>query len=69
MESKRLGLRIKAFRKLKRYTQKEFADKLHVSLSILGKVERGMMEPSPSLLETIAQVLEIDVKEIMQTDK
>ncbi|WP_371874889.1 helix-turn-helix domain-containing protein [Caldalkalibacillus thermarum] len=58
------GRRIRAFRKLKGYTQKELADALHVSVSVLGAVERGNKAPSPEFLAEIAKVLDVDVKEL-----
>ena len=37
-----MGRRIRAFRKLKGYTQEGFAKALGVSVSVLGEVERGI---------------------------
>ena len=41
MEAEKWGRRIRAFRKLKGYTQEGFAKALGVSVSVLGEVERG----------------------------
>ena len=41
MEAEKWGRRIRAFRKLKGYTQEGFAKELGVSVSVLGEVERG----------------------------
>lgn len=65
MDAKRVGRRIKAFRKLKGYTQVDFAKELGVSLSILGMVERGSREPSNWLLDEIANRLHVDKLEIL----
>lgn len=65
MEGHRLGNRIRAYRKLKGYTQQEFAEKMGISVSLLGSVERGMKEPSRKLLEQMGQLLEIEVKELL----
>lgn len=65
MEGHRLGNRIRAYRKLKGYTQQEFAGKLGISVALLGSVERGMKEPSDNLLEQIGQLLGIELKELL----
>lgn len=41
MEAEIWGRRIRAFRKLKGYTQEGFAKALGISVSILGEIERG----------------------------
>ena len=41
MEAEKWGRRIRAFRKLKGYTQEGFAKELGVSVSVFGEVERG----------------------------
>lgn len=63
-EDRSWGKRIKAFRKLKRYTQEELANALHVSVSVIGAVERGNKIPSTKLLEDIARQLHINVLDI-----
>jgi transcriptional regulator with XRE-family HTH domain len=64
MEAHRLGNRIRAFRKLKGFTQQEFAKHLGVSVAILGSIERGMKEPSQKMLNEIAELLHIHLDEI-----
>ncbi|MFP3361258.1 helix-turn-helix transcriptional regulator, partial [Planococcus sp. SIMBA_143] len=41
METDKWGRRIRAFRKLKGYTQEGLAKELDISVSVLGEVERG----------------------------
>lgn len=65
MENGRWGRRIRAFRKLKRIQQMDFAKQIGLSATVLGKIERGQKVPSQELLKTIAQHLKIDVKELM----
>ena len=55
MEAEKWGRRIRAFRKLKGFTQEGFARQLGVSVSILGEIERGNRMPAPALIEQIAQ--------------
>lgn len=64
MDYDQLAARIRAFRKLKGYTQQAFADKIGVSLAILGAVERGARVPSKQLLKDITESLEIDLDEL-----
>ena len=65
METKRIGRRIKAFRKLKGYTQANFAKELDVSLSFIGAVERGTKEASEKLLNQISSLLSISKEELL----
>jgi len=64
MEADKWGIRIRAFRKLKGYTQEEFARKLGVSVSMLGEIERGNRLPSESFLNNVASQLDITVDEL-----
>ena len=50
MEAEIWGRRIRAYRKLKGYTQEGFAKALGISVSVLGEVERGNRMPSESML-------------------
>lgn len=68
MEKDRYGRRIRAFRKLKRVQQVEFAKKIGISTTILGKIERGERMPSAELFTTIAQALTIDIQELKGED-
>ncbi|MGE7624326.1 helix-turn-helix domain-containing protein [Viridibacillus sp. NPDC096237] len=64
MENDRWGRRIRAFRKLKRIQQVEFAKKVGMSTSILGKIERGDRLPTEKQLQIIATVLDINMNEL-----
>ncbi|MGN7457761.1 helix-turn-helix domain-containing protein [Paenibacillus pasadenensis] len=64
MEHDQLAQRVRAFRKLKGYTQQELADKLDVSVAVLGSLERGTRRPEPKLLARIADTLGIDYEEL-----
>ncbi|MEO4055526.1 helix-turn-helix transcriptional regulator [Solibacillus sp. CAU 1738] len=65
MEDDRYGRRIRAFRKLKRIQQVEFAKRINVSTTILGRIERGEKEPSQDLLQKIADELKIELTELI----
>ena len=64
MEAEKWGRRIRAFRKLKGYTQEGFAKELGVSVSILGEIERGNRMPAQDLIERIAGLLNITVEDL-----
>ncbi|WP_456277115.1 helix-turn-helix domain-containing protein [Bacillus sp. AK128] len=64
MEAEKWGRRIRAFRKLKGYTQEDFAKDLGISVSVLGEVERGNRLPSQELLDNIASALNISLDEL-----
>ncbi|MCU9615263.1 helix-turn-helix domain-containing protein [Caldibacillus lycopersici] len=64
MESEKWGRRIRAFRKLKGFTQKELADELGISVSVLGEVERGTRLPSNALVSDISKILSITIDDL-----
>ena len=64
MEENRFGRRIRAFRKLKRIQQVEFAKRIGISVTILGRIERGEKMPSIEQLQKIADALSIDILEL-----
>ncbi|MFV2051002.1 helix-turn-helix domain-containing protein [Metabacillus litoralis] len=64
MEAEKWGRRIRAYRKLKGYTQESFAKDLGVSVSVLGEIERGNREPSKEFIEDVAKSLNVTVEEL-----
>lgn len=65
MENDHLALRIRAFRKLKGYTQQELADRLGVSVAVLGAIERGTRRADSKILEKIADTLGVGMDELL----
>lgn len=65
MEAEKWGRRIRAFRKLKGFTQEGFAKELGISVSILGEVERGNRMPTEELLEQVALLLQISKEDLV----
>ncbi|WP_168123477.1 helix-turn-helix transcriptional regulator [Paenibacillus sp. HB172176] len=65
MENHQLAQRVRAFRKLKGYTQQELAKELGVSVAVLGSLERGTRRNDPKLLNHIAKTLGISYEELM----
>ncbi|HEU4964030.1 MAG TPA: helix-turn-helix transcriptional regulator [Bacilli bacterium] len=49
---------------MKNLTQQELADRLHVSIAIVGAVERGTREPSQELMRSINEVLGVTEQEL-----
>lgn len=64
MEAEKWGRRIRAYRKLKGYTQEGFAKQLGISVSILGEIERGNRLPAGDFLVIIARTLNISLEEL-----
>ncbi|AUO06360.1 transcriptional regulator [Paenibacillus jamilae] len=64
MENLQLAQRLRAFRKLKGFTQQELANRTGISLTVLGAVERGNRTVEADMLNIIAQTLEIEVREL-----
>lgn len=59
---------IKKFRELKNFTREVMADKLEMSVSGYSKLERGDVELTISKLYKIAEVLEVNVSQILNFD-
>ncbi|MFJ7756217.1 helix-turn-helix domain-containing protein [Peribacillus muralis] len=64
MEGEKWGRRIRAFRKLKGYTQEGFAREIGVSVSLLGEIERGNRIPSEAFLMEVADILHVSIEEL-----
>jgi transcriptional regulator with XRE-family HTH domain len=68
MEAEKWGRRIRAFRKLKGFTQEGFAKEIGVSVSLLGEIERGNRQPTEDLLLKAAEALRITREELKPLD-
>lgn len=64
MEAEKWGRRIRAFRKLKGFTQEGFAKEIGISVSLLGEIERGNRLASDELLLEVSEALGITVEEL-----
>lgn len=64
MGNNRLENRIRSFRKLKGLTQQSLAEKMGVSLSFVGSLERGTRMPTEPVLRKIASTLQVDYEEL-----
>ena len=61
---KKLGAKIAYLRKSKRYSQEKFAEKIDISEIYMGQIERGEANPTLEKLITIADALEVEIKEL-----
>jgi transcriptional regulator with XRE-family HTH domain len=53
------GRKLRAYRKLKHWTQSELASEVGVSIAIIGSLERGTRTPTYELLQRIQSVLAV----------
>ena len=60
--------KIRKIREAKEWSQEQMAEKLNMSLNGYAKIERGESKIYLDKLEQIAQVLDIDIVELMQSD-
>ena len=60
-----LGKRIKGIREEKNLTQQQIAEALGVSVHTISKYEQGQREPSLEVMSKIADILEVELFELM----
>ena len=65
MDKEKTGQLIAELRKDKGLTQKQLADALNVTDKAVSKRERGLSFPDISMLEPIAEILDISIMEIL----
>ena len=63
-----IGDNIKKFRELKNITRDKIAADLNMSLSNYSKIERGEIDLTISRVQEIANLLEVDVSQILNFD-
>ena len=64
-----IGEKIKYYRKKKSFTQVALAEKANISRSYLGDLEGNRYNPSLDTLKAIALALDLDISELLETDK
>lgn len=69
MDAAYTGKRISLLRKEKNLTQKELAEKLHVTDKAVSKWERGLNYPDLSLLPILADVLETSISDLLGVEQ
>lgn len=68
MRSDKVGNIIKQIRLEKSMTQKQLADKMNISDKTISKWERGLGCPDLSLLSELSEILEVDIKKLLEGD-
>lgn len=66
--SSSIARRIRAFRKLKGLTQLELAEKVNISIAVIGSIERGTRKPDERILSRIAEALDVSLEELTGTE-
>ena len=69
MNTEKIGNFIKEKRKKINLTQKELADKLHITDRAVSKWERGMGCPDVSLLEDLSKILDVSIVDILNGEE
>lgn len=69
MDKEKFGHFVSALRKEKGMTQKDFAEKLFLTDKAVSKWERGLSFPDISLLEPIAEILDVTILELLQGER
>jgi transcriptional regulator with XRE-family HTH domain len=62
------NLNMKYLRKLRGWTQEEFANKLDIKRSLLGAYEEERAEPRFDVLETVCEMFKLTMDELMRKD-
>lgn len=60
-----MRMKIRHLRLERRMTQKQLADAVHVSCSLIGHIERGSRKPSLETLVSLSKVLNIPVDDLL----
>lgn len=69
MDNVKMGKFICKLRKEKKMTQKELAEQIHVTDKAISKWETGKGFPDIKLLETLADILDVSVWELMSGER
>ncbi len=65
----KINEKIKFIRSLKSWTQEQFADKLGITTHAYAKMERGETDVNFSRLQQIAEIIEIDLLQLLTLDE
>ncbi len=68
MDCSKVGVLLKALRKEKAMTQKQVAERMHLSDKTISKWERGLGCPDVSLLGELSQLFEVNIEKILIGD-
>lgn len=68
MNSEKTGALLYALRNEQGLTQKQLAERLHISDKTVSKWERGAGLPDIAMLETLSQIFQVDVERLLTGD-
>lgn len=66
LDYQKIGLFLSKKRKLSKLTQKQLADKLNISFQAVSRWEKGLSIPSVDLLQSLANLFQVTVDEILK---
>ena len=69
MDNLKTGTLIRDARKEKNLTQRELAEKLHITDRAVSKWERGICAPDIALLEPLSEILDVSVTELISGER
>ena len=64
---KKFGKRLRALREERGWSQEEFADRAGLHRTYVSAVERGVRNPTLSVLERLSKALGVSMTELVQT--
>lgn len=64
---KKFGKRLRALREERGWSQEEFADRAGLHRTYVSAVERGVRNPTLSVLQRLAKALGVPISELVQT--
>ena len=64
---KKFGKRLRALREERGWSQEEFADRAGLHRTYVSAVERGVRNPTLSVLERLAKALGVSMADLVQT--
>ncbi|MEQ2130292.1 helix-turn-helix transcriptional regulator [Caldanaerobacter subterraneus KAk] len=60
--------KLEGLRRQKGWTQREVAEKLHISGSIISQVEKGFRKAYPKLMRKLAEVYGAEISDLFESD-
>lgn len=60
--------KLEALRRQRGWTQREVAEALHVSSSIISQIEKGFRKAYPKIMRQLAEVFEVEVSDLFEDD-
>jgi transcriptional regulator with XRE-family HTH domain len=60
--------KLESLRRQKGWSQRELAEKLHISGSIISQIERGFRRAYPKIMRQLAEVFEVEVSDLFEDD-